>query len=288
MVLDGLDLFSGIGGISYALRQWIKPVAYCELEPYCQAVLLSRMADGLLASAPIWDDIRTLEARCLPRAIDIVYGGFPCQDISVAGHGKGLEGKRSGLFFDIVRLCSEIKPRFIFLENVPAVTTRGGIEVVRTITAMGYDCRWCIISAASVGALHRRERWFLLAHANHNGSPTNQKGRRVRKESPEGKQCEPAQMFEQVKRAGGLSGDVADSERERLEGWKNAGESQIPELRDYCPTRDAGAWREIVSSMGKCTNGISDHVDRLKSLGNSVVPQQVKEAFQILTGIKKG
>ncbi len=168
-MLNGLDLFSGIGGISVALREWVRPIAYCELEHYCQAVLLSRMADGLLQSAPIWDDIRTLEARCLPRAIDIIYGGFPCQDISIAGYGKGLEGERSGLFFEIVRLATEIQPPFLFLENVPAITTRGGLSVVKTLTEAGYDCRWCTISAASVGALHKRERWFLLANSNSQG-----------------------------------------------------------------------------------------------------------------------
>ena len=163
--MNGLDLFSGIGGISLALKDWVRPIAYCEIDTYCQGVLLSRMADGLLDKAPIWDDVSTLRAEPFRACTDIIYGGFPCQDISVAGHGKGLAGERSGLFFEIIRLCGQIKPRFIFLENVPAITIRGGAEVVRAITALGYDCRWCIISAASIGALHRRDRWFLLAHS---------------------------------------------------------------------------------------------------------------------------
>src|SRR5690606_17491199 len=95
----------------------------------------------------------------------IIYGGFPCQDINVAGRGKGLEGERSGLFFEIMRLAKEIQPKFLFLENVPAITRRGGWECVHAISALGYDCRWCVISAASVGALHKRERWFLLANS---------------------------------------------------------------------------------------------------------------------------
>jgi DNA (cytosine-5)-methyltransferase 1 len=101
----------------------------------------------------------------LPR-IDIIFGGFPCQDISVAGLGKGLEGDRSGLFFEIVRLARECEPRFIFLENVPAIRTRGGERVVKELASIGYDCRWTTLSAAAVGAPHKRERWFLLAHAN--------------------------------------------------------------------------------------------------------------------------
>ncbi len=163
--MNGLDLFSGIGGISLALRDWVRPVAYCEIDTYCQGVLLSRMADESLCNAHIWDDIKTLDGTKFKGKIDIIYGGFPCQNISITGRGEGLEGERSGLFFEIIRLAKEIEPKFIFLENVPAIISRGGLRVVREITSLGYDCRWCVISAASVGALHKRERWFLLAYA---------------------------------------------------------------------------------------------------------------------------
>jgi hypothetical protein len=93
-MLNGLDLFSGIGGITLALSPWVTPVAYCENKSYAQRVLVSRMADGSLPKAPIWDDVRTLRGDMLP-AVDIIYGGFPCQDISIAGRGKGLEGERA-------------------------------------------------------------------------------------------------------------------------------------------------------------------------------------------------
>lgn len=161
----GLDLFSGIGGIAIALRGYVEPLAYCEIDPYCQSVLLSRMHEGHLPKAPIWDDVRTLSIDGL-EAVEIIYGGFPCQDISIAGHGSGLDGKRSGLFFEIVRLAEEIKPKYIFLENVGAIRSRGGVRVVTEIAKLWYDCRWCCISAASIGAMHKRERWFLLAHSN--------------------------------------------------------------------------------------------------------------------------
>jgi DNA (cytosine-5)-methyltransferase 1 len=165
-MLNGLDVFTGIGGVSLALKDWVRPIAYCELDPYCQSVLLSRMESGDLCNAPVWDDIRTFPTYDNKLGgIDIIYAGFPCQDISIAGNGKGLDGERSGLFFEIMRLAKEIKPRFIFLENVPAIVTRGGLRVVREIAEMGYDCRWCVISAASVGASHIRKRWFLLAHS---------------------------------------------------------------------------------------------------------------------------
>lgn len=162
-MLNGLDLFSGIGGLSIALGEWVKPVAYCEVDRYAQAVLLSRMHDGTLYPAPIWDDVRTLRGSMLPE-VDIIYGGFPCQDISIAGDGKGLEGERSKLFFEVVRLVSELRPRFIFLENVPAITYRGLERVCMELTALGYDSRWTIVSAGELGAPHLRERWWLLSH----------------------------------------------------------------------------------------------------------------------------
>jgi len=157
-MLNGIDLFSGIGGISLALSEYVRPLAYCEIDPYCQAVLLSHQHKGTLPAAPIWDDIRTFPYGWFVDWIDIIYAGFPCQGISVAGHGKGLADERSGLFWEIVRLAKEIKPKFLFLENVPAITSRGGGTVVSALTEMGYDCRWCVISAASVGACHRRDR----------------------------------------------------------------------------------------------------------------------------------
>lgn len=164
-MLNGLDLFSGIGGLTVALGNWVRPVAYCENDRYCQSVLLSRMADRQLPSAPIWDDITSLSGAMLPsnEGIQIIYGGFPCQDISVAGNGAGLEGKRSGLVKEVYRLIEEIRPIFVFLENVPAIRTRGAFQIGLELSDRGYDQRWDVVSAAEVGAPHLRQRWFLLA-----------------------------------------------------------------------------------------------------------------------------
>ena len=171
-VIHALDLFSGIGGISLALRPWARTVAYCEQDPYCQAVLLERMQEGKLDMAPIWPDVRTLRGKDIPIPVDLISGGFPCQDISLAGHGAGLAGERSGLAFEVLRLVQEIRPTFVFLENVPAITRRGGIVLVRALAQMGYDTRWGLLSARTVGAWHRRERWWLLAHAIGAGLPS--------------------------------------------------------------------------------------------------------------------
>jgi len=259
--MNGLSLFSGIGGLDVALSDWVRPIAYCEIDPYCQGVLLSRISEGLLINAPIWDDIRTLDGRIFSESIHILYGGFPCQDISIAGLGTGLAGKRSGLFFEIVRLAKEIKPSWIFLENVPAITHRGGLRVVREITEMGYDCRWCVISAASVGALHKRERWFLLAHA------TNQRSQR-RVESRKPKITEFRNGCE----------DVSDT---RCIAQGSEEESERPHDQS---TGCCGFW-ETESGVGRVVDGIPKRMDRIKCLGNSVVSQQAKEAFKILMGI---
>ena len=163
-LLNGLDLFSGIGGITLALNEWVSPVAYCENDRYAQSVLLSRMADGGLPKAPIWDDVRSLQASDLP-PVDIITAGFPCQDISVAGARIGMGGERSGLFFEVMRLAEECIPSFIFLENVPGVRKYLG-HIARELAALRYDCRWGFISAYDVGAPQIRERWFCLAYAN--------------------------------------------------------------------------------------------------------------------------
>ena len=163
--MKGLSLFSGIGGIDVALSDWVNPIAYCEIDPYCQSVLLQRMQEGNLPKAPIWDDIRTLPTDELP-TIDIIYGGFPCTDISINGKRKGLQGKESGLFFEVIRLSKEVNPQFIFLENTKGILSKGGIEVMEALASLGYNARWITTSCKEVGSPQNRERWFCLAYSN--------------------------------------------------------------------------------------------------------------------------
>ena len=172
-MLNSLSLFSGIGGIDKALEGYASPVAYCEIDPYCQAVLLSRMAEGLLPNAPIWENVSNFTGEKWRGIVDIIVGGFPCQDISIAGDRKGLEGERSGLFFEIMRLAEEIKPKFLFLENTKGILSKGGIQCLDEIAKRGYDARWIVKSCKEVGSPQNRERWFCLAHS---------KGERLKKE----------------------------------------------------------------------------------------------------------
>lgn len=268
--MNGLDLFSGIGGISLALKEYARTVCYCETDRYAQGVLLSRMQSGDIDRAPIWDDVRTLKASMLPE-IDIITGGFPCQDISVAGRGAGLEGERSGLFFEIIRLAKETRAPFVFLENVPAIRTRGLREVVRAFTDLRYDCRWTRVSAAELGAPHRRERWFLLAHSECRGI-RNESGGWSRES---GKAASKPQHYGEEKL-------VANTSGERLEGQWEKSRRTKKKLNDI---GNHSRWF-VEPNVDRVVNGLPYRVDRIKCLGNSVVPMQAQKAFERLIGIK--
>lgn len=293
-MLNGLDLFSGIGGISLVLAPWVRPVAYCEIDRYAKGVLLSRMAEGKLRSAPVWDDVRTLTSKELGGLpIDIIYGGFPCQDISVAGNGAGLEGERSGLFFEIMRLVRELRPAFVFLENVPAIRTRGLDIVLEEFTKERYDCRWTMLSASEVGACHRRERWFMLAHA------TSPKRERIRSEQGREKsgssdsgqntsdtnnlrcgiiRIEGEEKSERKLHCGtSREGSTTNSSRLGLSGCRiSSGIGE--ELPDPC---GYGRWTSE-PCICRGDHGVSKRVDRIRALGNSVVPLQAQTAFKML------
>jgi len=265
------------------------------------------MADESLSDGPIWDDITTLSGLPFNGSIDIIYGGFPCQDISIAGHGKGLEGKRSGLFFEILRLAKEIVPRWIFLENVPAITSRGGIQVLEELNKVGYNARWCVISAASVGALHKRERWFLLANSpskSANGHAKREEetysllgngSENVAHANSSGLQeTRTEQQTTGIARKGFESKPfVCNTDNIASEQASKLTITELPQGRtrrdnssECWPFESRDDWQKTVREMGKCSNGVFNHVAKLRALGNSVVPAQVKEAFQILMGIK--
>src|SRR5690606_18435614 len=112
---------------------------------------------GLLAPFPIWDDVRTFDGRPWRGRVDVVSGGFPCQDISSAGKGAGIEGERSGMWREMARIVGEVGPRYVFVENSPMLVSRGLGRVLGDLAALGYDARWGVLGAIDVGAPHRRE-----------------------------------------------------------------------------------------------------------------------------------
>jgi DNA (cytosine-5)-methyltransferase 1 len=158
------SLFSGIGGIDLAFSWAGLDVRWqVEIEPFCQAVLKKHSAQ-YWPNARILNDIRTTTGHELG-TVDVMAGGFPCQDISIAGKRQGIkQGTRSGLWLEFARLIGEIRPRIVLLENVAAITTLGGTQVIADLTTLGYSAEWGIIPASAVGAPHRRERWFCVAY----------------------------------------------------------------------------------------------------------------------------
>jgi DNA (cytosine-5)-methyltransferase 1 len=288
-MLYALDLFSGIGGNSLGLKQYARTIAYCERDKHAQAVLLSRMSDGMLPRAPICSDITLLDGRDFRGKIDIIVAGFPCQDLSYAGKGKGLAGERSGLFFEIVRLAKEIKPAFLFLENVPGIRTRGLDTVIQELTSAGYDCRWTMLSAAEVGANHKRERWFLLGRkipdansVRHKTEPRYTKAKAAEYDCPSGIRPNLAYTkSERCERSLRQSGVFTESNRQTCsERSEQTSSSFGCSDADCVPT----TWT-TEPDMGRVAHGVPQRVDRIKRLGNAVVPAQAKAAFEILMGI---
>lgn len=165
--MNELALFSGVGGgiLGGHLLGW-RTVCAVEIEPYPASVLLARQNDGILPPFPVWDDVSTFDGRPWRGIVDVVSGGFPCQDISVAGKGAGITGKRSGLWSEMARIIGEVRPQFVFVENSPALITRGLGTVIGDLAALGYDFRWTVLGAADVGAPHQRDRLWIVAHAS--------------------------------------------------------------------------------------------------------------------------
>jgi DNA (cytosine-5)-methyltransferase 1 len=157
--LNVLDLFSGIGGFSLGLeRAGMRTVAFCEIDPFCRRVLAKHWP-----SVPIFDDVTKLRGPDVG-SVDVICGGFPCQDISLAGKGAGLAGERSGLWRDYARLIGELRPSYVIVENVAALLGRGLGDVLGDLASLGYDAEWHCIPASAIGAPHRRDRLWIVAY----------------------------------------------------------------------------------------------------------------------------
>lgn len=170
MALRELSLFTGAGGglLGSILLGW-HTVCAVEIDSYCRKSLLARQCDGVFERFPIWDDIRTFDGKPWRGHVDIVTGGFPCQDISAAGKGSGIDGAKSSLWFEMARIIREVRPRFVLVENSPMLTVRGIWRVLGELAAMGYDAKWGVLGAYLAGANHERNRiWIIASDTNRN------------------------------------------------------------------------------------------------------------------------
>ena len=289
MKLKVLDLFSGLGGFSLGLERTggFETVAFCEIDPFCRQVLAKHWP-----GVPIHDDIQTLSADWLAEMgawPDVICGGPPCQDISVAGRGAGLAGERSGLWREYARLIGEIRPAFVIVENVADLLGRGQGDVLGNMASLGYSCKWHCIPASAIGAPHRRDRIWIVAYPD-------QGGRRI-------------QGHERGQDGGARAGQpgvggqaVADARGPGLQGAEQAGWSvPLISAADIGRAASQCGWRRLESGMGGTDDGLSawvhrypvavepwegdtprtvgrgypDRRQRLMGLGNSVVPQIV-------------
>jgi DNA (cytosine-5)-methyltransferase 1 len=256
-----LDLFSGIGGFSLGLeRAGMRTVAFCEINDYCRRILKKHWPD-----VPCYENVRSLTAAGL-RADgiipDVICGGFPCQDISLAGIGAGLEGGRSGLWWEYARLIEEFRPAWVIIENVAALRNRGLGTVLRKLASLGYDAEWHCIPACAVGAPHQRDRIWIIAHSHHD------EGRRV--EPQRGSQGRDSIA---ARDGAGRSVGVVVSD---AEGGGRAMRRRSPWDDGHIVRLDAAGVGEVWRAepdVGRVADGVPDRVDRLTALGNAVVPQ---------------
>ena len=256
--MNELALFAGAGGgiLGEHLLGW-RTVCAVERDAYAAAVLAQRQNDGRLEAFPIWSDVETFDGKPWRGIVDVISGGFPCQDISCAGKGAGIDGARSGLWREFARIIGEVRPPFAFVENSPMLTVRGLGRVLGDLAALGYDARWGVVSAADAIWLagtpciyHLRERLFVRAADAGQGSYA-------------GKVRQSASEKNRELERGGFG--FADNSRGRSE-------------RELSTT----SWWSAEPGMGRMVNGPPYRVDRLKAIGNGQVPGVAALAWELL------
>jgi DNA (cytosine-5)-methyltransferase 1 len=266
-MLSHLDLFSGIGGFSLGLESagLVETVAFCDFDDYCQKVLKKNFP-----GVPIYNDVKELNYDKLKTdgidKIDIITGGYPCQPFSVAGHQKGEQDPRH-VWPEMFRLIQELRPSWVIGENVAGHIKLGLDTVLENLESEGYSARTFSISASSIGANHKRERIWIVANSDE-----------MQRQFLCGQESEQTQKkFERASERSGTQNNVANSEgSEGNVDDSNEGNSKTSQeelSREHSSARGVGSWWSVEPDVGRVAHGVPDRVDRLKCLGNSVVPQ---------------
>ena len=293
-----MALFAGAGGgiLGGHLLGW-RTVCAVEWEPYPASVLAARQNDGIFPPFPIWDDIQTFDGRPWRGIVDVVSGGFPCQDISAAGKGAGIDGERSGMWREMARVIHEVRPRFVFVENSPMLTSRGLGTVLGDLASMGFDARWGVLGAADVGAPHQRDRIWIVGHSRIRRHGAEEKEICPRRNTIEpsgeylahtkellcdGSNDHPRKLLgrKQVSELGNGSGeeDVSDTDSPQCQGNKRS-ERSITKRTNACKP----SWWEVEPDVGRVADGVAARVDRLKAIGNGQVSEVARRAWEELS-----
>ena len=309
--MNELALFAGAGGgiLGGHLLGW-RTVCAVEWEPYAACVLAARQNDGILPAFPIWDDVQTFDGRPWRGIVDVVSGGFPCQDISAAGRGAGIDGARSGMWSHMARIVGEVRPRYVFVENSPMLTSRGLHRVLGDLADMGFDARWGVVSASDVGAPHRRDRIWILAHSTQlqrNGGNDNS-GICLGRESVSKPRDGCGTQIVANAQSFGDRRDLRGLHRQNEAQWKSKehGQDTPTEFDDgsqdvansnlsqqqrgsvssgiYSQYSDSfcSSWWNAEPDVGRVAHGVAARVDRLKAIGNGQVPLCAATAWGLL------